>query len=177
MARNPCCCWISSSRQKPRGKTSFSPPVRRDCKHNKSCLVEKQCRIVIWDCLSSHTAFAHVDGWRQNMTFSYIITPNTMSFFARGEQERANVLHETWGMKLWWQQDVTAAIEMDVLDCHLCWGDSSDPELCRLLDIGTLEEMCSKELSPQISNVSKHVNIINRQDSPRQQCDDIEVVG
>lgn len=120
------------------GKDSSSPPVRRDCKHNKvSC--RKTSRIVIWDCLISHTAFAHADGWRQNMTLSYIITPNTMFFFARGEQERANVLHEMWGMGLWWRHDVTAAIKVDVLHYHLCWGGSLDLGLHQVLEKGTLE--------------------------------------
>lgn len=125
-ARNLHCRWFSSSSQKPRGKAALHHLSGGIAKTTK-CLVEKQCRIVIWDCLISHTAFAHANGWRQNMTLSYIITPNAMSFFAKGEQKRVNVLHETWGMELWWQQDGTAAIKVDVPDYHLCCGSSSRP--------------------------------------------------
>lgn len=67
-------------------KDSSSAAVRRDCKHNKaSC--RQTAQGVIRDCLISHTAFAHADGWRQNTTLSSIITPNSVCQCKRGTRQ------------------------------------------------------------------------------------------
>lgn len=142
MAGNLRCCWISSSSQKPRGKIALHH-LSGGTANTTQYLVGKQRGIVTWDCLISHTAFAHVDGWRRNMTLSYIITPNTMSLFARGEQKQANVLlHEMWGCALMVTRCHSSS-EGDIPDSRSFWGVSSSVGLHWVLNKGTWEQMWS----------------------------------